>query len=140
KEGSQDQAESENSDGNQGEKSEGSEKDDGYENDQHSKDDNSNGSQNNLDDDIENSSTEEYPRKPIIGNLHLDKNLDTNNNEGSPESLSISEKIRKIIIRLKMKLSGIEYIKKNMPYTYKRYQNRLDEAVRKVEDAIRTGE
>ncbi|MGO3018686.1 MAG: Rib/alpha-like domain-containing protein [Anaerococcus sp.] len=140
KEGSQDQAESENSDGNQGEKSEESEKDDGYENDQHLKDDNSNGSQNNLDDDIENSSTEEYPRKPIIGNLHLDKNLDTNNNEGSPESLSISEKIRKIIIRLKMKLSGIEYIKKNMPYTYKRYQNRLDEAVRKVEDAIRTGE
>lgn len=60
--------------------------------------------------------------------------------EDSSQSLSLSEKIKVIIKRLKMKLDGIEFIKKNMPYTYKRYENRLDEVIRRVEDAINVGE
>lgn len=94
-------------------------------------------SEDDLNINTENPSEDDYFEDNInIRNPSIDEDLASIDNIDSSENLSVSEKIRALIIRLKLKLKGVEYIKKYMPYTYKRYQRRLDEAVRDVEYSI----
>lgn len=64
----------------------------------------------------------------------------TNTFENEDKDLKLREEIKAAIERNKSKLAGLEYLKKKMPNSFKRYQKTLEKAETEARRAIKRAE